>query len=53
MKTLYTLSCRDGMRVDIIGFYLEESNAQAEADRRNEGNWYSTYYVSEVHALDF
>lgn len=52
MVTLYALSCRDGMKVEILGFYFEESNARQEADRRNDGNWYSHFYVTEVHALD-
>lgn len=52
MKTLYALSCRDGMKVEILGVYVYESNAQAEADRRNDGNWYSHYYVTEVHVLE-
>lgn len=52
MTTLYALCCRDGLKVDIIGFYVEESNALAEADRRNDGNWYSHFYISEVHGLE-
>lgn len=48
---VYVVCRREGLKVELLGFYRNESYAQAEVELRNKGNWYSHYYVSEVNDL--
>lgn len=48
---IYAVCVREGLKVDMLGFYRNRADAEAEVARRNKNNWESYYYVGEIDDL--